>query len=69
MLPSISFMLSFNGFPKAFVPRITADLVASSFIFIRDETISFKPRDIVAAPVNSAIVFNDLPIPPIKRSD
>ena len=69
IFPSSDFILSLNGFPKAFVPRITADLVASSFIFIRDETISFKPREILAAPANSAIVFNDLPIPLIKRSD
>ena len=69
ILPSSDFILSLNGFPNAFFPRITADLVASSFIFIRDETISFKPREIVAAPVNSAIVFSDFPIPPIKRSD
>ena len=69
IFPSIDFILSLNGFPNAFFPRITADLVASSFIFIRDETISFKPREILAAPANSAIVFNDLPIPLIKRSD
>ena len=69
MFPSNDFILSLNGFPNAFFPRITADLVASSFIFIRDETISFKPREILAAPANSAIVFNDLPIPLIKRSD